>query len=118
MGRSAISLAVSSVAIIIGLVSGWGAAEWLSLLAGLWVGLFLAWGGVPALRLGEISRKVHLPGGDRRRGARVGRAVRRRHHDVRRDTRHPSSDDYLLGGLRARPGRCEYCRRDRQAAAG
>jgi hypothetical protein len=44
VGWSALSSAVSSVVIIIlGLVSGWEAAEWLALVAGLWVGLFLAW---------------------------------------------------------------------------
>jgi hypothetical protein len=45
MGRSAFSLAASSIVIIIlGLVTGWRAIEWLSLLVGLWVGLLLAWG--------------------------------------------------------------------------
>jgi hypothetical protein len=42
--RSALGFAASSAAIIVlGLVSGWRAAEWVSLVAGLWVGLFLAW---------------------------------------------------------------------------
>lgn len=45
VGRSALGFAVSStVIIVLGLVSGWRAAEWLSLVAGLWVGLLLAWG--------------------------------------------------------------------------
>ena len=40
--RSALSFAVSSVVIVIlGLATGWRAAEWLALVVGLWVGLFL-----------------------------------------------------------------------------
>ncbi len=56
MGRSALNLAVSSITVIvIGLVTGWGVAEWLSLVAGLWVGLFLMWG---ALRLFDWGRSA------------------------------------------------------------
>ena len=45
VGRAALGFAVSTAVIImLGLVSGWRAAEWLSLVAGLWVGLFLACG--------------------------------------------------------------------------
>jgi hypothetical protein len=44
-GWSALSLVVSSVAIVIlSLASGWTASEWLFMVLGLWVGFFLAWG--------------------------------------------------------------------------
>ena len=45
MGQSALSLAVSSaVIVVLGLLSAPGRAELLSLVVGLWVGFFLAWG--------------------------------------------------------------------------
>jgi hypothetical protein len=62
--RSVFSLAVSSATIIIlGLVSGWRAAEWLSLVAGLWAGLFLAWGAFRLFGWGRwAARSIYVVG--------------------------------------------------------
>jgi hypothetical protein len=64
MGRSAFSLAASSIVIIIlGLVTGWRAIEWLSLLVGLWVGLLLAWGAFRFFDWGSwAARSIYLWG--------------------------------------------------------
>jgi hypothetical protein len=64
MGRSAFSLAASSIVIIIlGLVTGWRAIEWLSLLVGLWVGLLLAWGAFRFFGWGSwAARSIYLWG--------------------------------------------------------
>jgi hypothetical protein len=64
MGRSAFSLAASSIVIIIlGLVTGWRAIEWLSLLVGLWVGLLLAWGAFRFFGWGRWgARSIYLWG--------------------------------------------------------
>jgi hypothetical protein len=62
--RSALGLAASSaVIIVLGLVSGWRAAEWLSLVAGLWVGLFLAWVAFRHFGWGsEAARSIYVVG--------------------------------------------------------
>src|SRR4051794_28139997 len=61
---SALSLLVSSVVIIIlGLASEWAALEWLPMVIGLWIGLFLVWG---AFRLfdwrGSTARAIYQRG--------------------------------------------------------
>jgi hypothetical protein len=62
--RSALSLAVSSAGIIIlGLVSNWEPAAWVSLVVGLWVGLFLGWGAFWLFGWGGwAARAIHLWG--------------------------------------------------------
>jgi hypothetical protein len=64
MGRSALGLAVSSAVIfVLGLTSGWEAAEWVSFLAGLWVGFFLAWGAFWLFGWGRwAARAIYLWG--------------------------------------------------------
>ncbi len=61
-------------------------------------------------------RKVRLSVGNCRRSACVGRAVCRGWHGLWLDTRCPSSNGYLLDGLRARPGRCPSSRRNGQTS--
>ena len=61
VGRSALSSAVSSIVIIIlGLLSGWRVAEWLALVVGLWVGLFLAWGAFRLFGWGRAAANLSV----------------------------------------------------------
>jgi hypothetical protein len=64
LGRSAASLAVSSAVIfVLGLFSGWGAAEWVSFLVGLWAGFFLAWGAFRLFGWGQgVARTIYVWG--------------------------------------------------------
>jgi hypothetical protein len=63
-GWSALSLVVSSVAIVIlSLASGWAASEWLFMVLGLWVGFFLAWGAFRRLGWGRSAARSVYQGG-------------------------------------------------------
>ncbi len=53
----------SITVIVIGLVTGWGVAEWLSLVAGLWVCLFFVWGTLRLFGWGRsAARSIYLWG--------------------------------------------------------
>ena len=63
-GWSALSLVVSSVAIVIlSLASGWAASEWLFMVFGLWVGFFLAWGAFRLFGWGRSAARSVYQGG-------------------------------------------------------
>jgi hypothetical protein len=64
VGWSALSLVVSSVAIVIlSLASGGPESEWLSMMIGLWVGFFLTWGAFRLLGWGRSAARSIYQGG-------------------------------------------------------
>ncbi len=64
VGWSALSLVVSSVAIVIlSLASGGPESEWLSMIIGLWVGFFMTWGAFRLFGWGRSAARSVYQGG-------------------------------------------------------